>query len=225
MITGIVLISASLIFRCGAEPERRSRPGPLCNLTQEEQDRINVTYGHKPEMTLIGFFTTIRLKEGYSKCPEFWDRAYNQKYARLWKTMTPETPVERAILENRIGMFAICDEKNDSFDYWIAGPYNGGEVPDGLALYTFPESDWAMFSAKGPLPGSLQKLNTAIWQEWYPNEGQRYIGSGRAMLEVYSAGDMQSPDYKCGIWIPVRRQRPKDGSAQTAAAAALLGLL
>ena len=36
----------------------------------------------------------------------------------------------------------------------------GGEVPEGLSLYTFPESDWAMFSAKGPLPGSLQALNT-----------------------------------------------------------------
>ena len=26
-----------------------------------------------------------------------------------------------------------------------------------------------------------------------------------AMLEVYSAGDMQSPDYECGIWVPIRR--------------------
>ena len=23
------------------------------------------------------------------------------------------------------------------------------------------------------------------------------------MLEVYSAGDMQNPDYECGIWVPV----------------------
>lgn len=30
---------------------------------------------------------------------------------------------------------------------------------------TFPESDWAMFSAKGPLPGSLQALNTRVWEE------------------------------------------------------------
>ena len=25
------------------------------------------------------------------------------------------------------------------------------------------------------------------------------------MLEVYSPGDMQSPDYECGIWLPVCR--------------------
>ena len=69
--------------------------------------------------------------------------------------------------------------------------------------FSFPESDWAMFSARGPLPGSLQTLNTQIWQEWYPNEGQKYMGNGNAMLEVYSSGDMKSPDYECGIWVPI----------------------
>ena len=160
-------------------------------------------YEHKSAMTLIGFSTTIRPDEGYIKCPEFWDSEYAQKYARLWQTMVPETPAEKAILENGIGMFAICDEKEGSFAYWIAGLYKGGEVPEGLELYTFPESDWAMFSAKGSLPGSLQALNTCVWQEWYPNEGKRYMGDGKVMLEVYTQGDMQSPDYECGIWVPV----------------------
>ena len=58
-------------------------------------------------------------------------------------------------------------------------------------------------AAKGPLPGSLQTLNTRVWQEWYPKEGQKYLGNGNAMLEVYSPGDMQSPDYECGIWVPI----------------------
>ena len=164
---------------------------------------MKVSYEHKPAMTFIGFSTSIRPEEGYQKCPEFWDKEYARKYARLWQTMQPETPVEKAILENGVGLFAICDEKGGSYEYWIAGLYKGGDVPEGLKLYTFPESDWAMFSAKGPLPGSLQALNTQVWQEWYPNEGQKYRGNGKAMLEVYSPGDMQSPDYECGIWVPI----------------------
>lgn len=101
-----------------------------------------------------------------------------------------------------------------------------GAVPEGLKLYRFPESDWAVFSAKGPLPGSLQTLNTCIWQDRYPNDGQQVVGNETAALEVYSAGDMQSPDYACGIWVPiVRPQQTADDSAETAAAAALLGLL
>ena len=167
---------------------------------------MQVIYEHKLAMTLIGFSTTIRPGEGYVKCPEFWGKEYTQKYARLFKTMVPETPVERAILENSIGMFAICDKKENGFEYWVAGLYNGGEVPEGLKLYTFPESDWAMFSAKGPLPGSLQTLNTYVWQEWYPNEGKRYMRGGNVMLEVYTPGDMHTSNYECGIWVPVKRK-------------------
>ena len=176
---------------------------------------MHVTYEHKPAMTFIGYSTTIRPEEGYRKCPEFWDSAYAQRFARLWQTMQPETVLERAVLENGIGMFAICDEKGDTFEYWIAGLYKGGDVPEGLKRYTFPESDWAVFSAKGPLPGSLQALNTQVWQEWYPGEGQRYMAGGNAMLEVYSAGDMRSPDYECGIWVPIRK--PMEQSEEEAA--------
>ena len=167
---------------------------------------MKAIYERKPAMTMIGFSTMIRSDEGYVKCPEFWDREYSQKYARLWQTMKPETPVEKAILENGVGMFAICDEKEGGFEYWIAGLYKGGEVPEGFALYEFPESEWAMFTAKGALPGSVQRLNAFVWNEWYPNEGRQYMGNGNAMLEVYTPGDMQSPDYECGVWVPVKRK-------------------
>ncbi len=160
---------------------------------------MNTDYEHKPKMTFIGFSTTIRPDEGYVKCPEFW----NKEYARLWQTMKPKTAIEKSILENGIGMFAICEDKNGSFNYWIAGLYQGGEVPEGMKLYTFPESDWAVFSAKGSLLSFLQNLNTYVWNEWYPSEGKQYMGNGNAMLEVYSTGDIQSSDYEYGIWVPV----------------------
>ena len=168
---------------------------------------MQVTYECKPAMTLIGFSASIRPDEGYIRCPQFWDQEYSQKYARLWQTMNAETPIEKAILENGIGMFAICDEKENCFEYWIAGIYKGGQVPEGLALYTFPESEWAMFSAKGPLPGALQTLNTNVWTKWYPDEGNQYVRNGSAMLEVYTPGDMKAADYACGIWVPVKRKR------------------
>ena len=165
---------------------------------------MDVTYEKKEAMTFIGYHTEIRPEEAYRKCPEFWDVEYAAKYARLWQTMKPVNDVEKAILENNIGMYAICAESECGFTYWIAGLYQGGEVPEGLELYSFPESYWAMFTARGPMPGSLQTLNTAVWQEWFPNEGQKYHANGSATLEVYSAGDPQSPDYECGIWVPVQ---------------------
>ena len=164
---------------------------------------MNVTYEKKDAMTFIGYHTEIRPEEGYQRCPEFWDKEYAAKYARLWQMMKPENAVEKAILENGIGMFAICADSENAFTYWIAGLYKGGEVPEGLELYSFPASEWAVFTTKGPMPASLQTLNTAVWQEWFPNEGQKYHANGNATLEVYSAGNPQSPDYECGIWVPI----------------------
>lgn len=165
---------------------------------------MNLTYEKKEAMTFIGYHTEIKPEEGYVKCPEFWDKAYNERYARLWQTMKPETLVEKAILANGIGMFAICTESENGFAYWIAGLYRGGDVPEGLELYTFPESNWAVFTTKGACPESLQTLNTYVWQEWFPNEGQKNQANGMATLEVYSSGDPQSADYECGIWVPIK---------------------
>ena len=173
-------------------------------MRRREDSKMNVRYEKKPEMTFIGYHTEIRPEEGYQKCPEFWDKEFAEKYERLWKTMKPETEIEKAILDNGIGTFAICSESENGFLYWIAGLYKGGDVPEGLELYSFPASAWAIFTAKGPMPGSLQTLNTEVWQEWFPNEGQKVKANGKATLEVYSSGNPQSPDYECGIWVPVQ---------------------
>lgn len=42
---------------------------------------MNVAFEHKGPMTLIGYSTSIRMEEGYQKCPEFWNTAYTQRYA------------------------------------------------------------------------------------------------------------------------------------------------
>lgn len=143
-------------------------------------------FEHKEAFKVIGFSTVIRPEEGYVKCPEFWDKEYAKKYERLWKTMRPETEEERAICDNRIGMLALCIDGDGKFEYMIAGFYQGGNVPEGMKLYEFPESDWMVFSAKGPLPASLQQLNTDVWQKWYPNEGQAYEANGKTTVEFYS---------------------------------------
>lgn len=55
---------------------------------------------------------------------------------------------------------------------------------------------WAIFTTYGPLPDSLQKLNTEIWQDWYPREGQKRQMDSSLMLEVYQVDDMQDAQYE-----------------------------
>ena len=68
------------------------------------------------------------------------------------------------MLDNHIGAYGICLMKDGKLDYWIAGLYSGGEVPSGLEILEVPESIFAMFTKQGPLPNSLQSLNTEICQ-------------------------------------------------------------
>ncbi len=165
---------------------------------------MNITFEKKDTMTFIGYHTEIHPGEGYRKCPEFWNKEYAVKYARLLRTMEPQNDVERAILENRIGMYAVCDDSGKMLTYWIAGLYQGGSVPEGLELCSFPAGEWAVFTEKGPIPEALQALNTAVWRDWFPKEGQKYQADGTSMLEVYSDGDMRSPDYEFSLWVPIK---------------------
>ena len=168
---------------------------------------MQLTYEKKAAMTLIGYHTEIQPEDGCQKCPEFWDRQYAARFSRLFQTMKPETPLEEAVLANGIGQFSICADSENGFTYWIAGLYTGGEVPEGLELFTFPESWWAVFSTKGPMPHTIQNLNTYVWEEWFPTEGKKHQANGSATLEVYSDGNPQSPDYESGIWVPVKEYR------------------
>lgn len=55
-----------------------------------------------------------------------------------------------------------------------------------LILRPWEESDAASLYeyAKDPMPGSLQTLNTAVWKDWLPNDGQKYKANGTATLYV-----------------------------------------
>ena len=91
--------------------------------------------------------------------------------------------MEQALLENRIGRFAICEQKADCFEYWIAGLYRGGAVPEGAEALSLPGKRLGGILRKGARsPGSLQTLNTYVWQTWYPAEGQQVVGNRAAAL-------------------------------------------
>lgn len=88
----------------------------------------------------------------------------------------------------------------------IAGEYRGGEVPEGMKLYALPESEYAVFTERGALPESLQRLNAAVWGEWLHGEGRACEGNGDTTVEGYPAGDPKRADDECGIWVPVKRK-------------------
>ena len=153
--------------------------------------------------TIVGFVKEIELGKGKEMCPKFWDEINKQYFSKL----DDNSEISKFIKNNNIGEYAVCiDNMNDThFIYMIGGLYKGGNIPNGLGLYTFNKSNWVKFTAKGPLPTALQMLNTYVWDLWM-KKFDNYEVNGVASIEWYSEGNTSSINYESQIWIPIKRK-------------------
>lgn len=158
---------------------------------------------------LIGVEREFAGETSYRDIPKFWDEFISSHCAPLWAGKKPETALEKAVCECNIGEFGLCIDDGcaaGQFRYLIAGRYDGREVPEGLTVVALPELEWARFRCSGPMPESLQSVNTKIFREWLPGNPEFEIAMG-ANIEWYSMEkDTSAPDYESEIWIPIKRK-------------------
>lgn len=157
---------------------------------------------------LIGFQREFSDETAYEEIPKFWDELCEKYAYNVYAGNEPANEYEKALMDNCIGEYAVCidDIGEGHFRYLVAGRYAGGEVPDGMVLWEFPRSDWAVFSCTGPVPEALQNVNTRIFTEWLPGNPE-YELSGSATVEWYdTTGEKNDPDYRSAVWIPVRKK-------------------
>ena len=158
---------------------------------------------------VIGFQKEFDYETSYAEIPKFWDEICEKYAYNVYAGNAPANPCEQALVDNCIGEYGVCidDIPGNKFRYLIAGRYTGGPVPEGMVLYEFPRGEWAVFNCVGPMPGSLQSLNTRIFREWLPGNPD-YELSGNATVEWYDCvnGEKTDPDYHSAIWVPVKRK-------------------
>ena len=158
---------------------------------------------------VIGFQKEFDYETAYAEIPRFWDEICEKYANNVYAGNDPANPYEQALVDNCIGEYGVCidDIPGNRFRYLIAGRYTGGPVPEGMVLYEFPRNEWAVFNCVGPMPGSLQSLNTRIFREWLPGNPD-YELSGNATVEWYDCvnGEKSDPDYHSAIWVPVKRK-------------------
>ena len=158
---------------------------------------------------VIGFQKIFDNETAYAEIPRFWDEICARYADNVYAGNAPANPYEQAIVDHCIGEYGICidDIGEGRFRYLIAGTYTGGAVPDGMVLYEFPQSSWAVFSCIGQVPETLQNLNTRIFREWLPGNPE-YELCGNASVEWYDCihGEKTDPDYRSAIWVPVKKK-------------------
>ena len=158
---------------------------------------------------VIGFQREFDNETAYTEIPKFWDEICEKYAYSVYAGNAPANPYEQALVDNCIGEYGVCidDIGGGKFRYLVAGKYTGGDVPEGMVVYEFPRSDWAVFNCIGPIPDALQSVNTRIFREWLPGNPE-YELSGNATVEWYDCvnGEKTDPDYHSAIWVPVKRK-------------------
>lgn len=105
------------------------------------------------------------------------------------------------------GVFGICldfEPNYEAFTYMIAVEDNGSSAED-FSIVVVPAAHWAVFESIGPMPGAIQKVWERIYSEWFPATG--YQQKEGTQLEVYPVGNISDPDYKCEVWVPIKKSR------------------
>lgn len=157
---------------------------------------------------IIGFEREFSFDSAYQEIPKFWNEFREKLIQPLMGQKEPVDVLQKTICECGVGQFGISIDdigKDQKFRYFLAGSYQGGTIPEGMKVFTFPDMEWAKFKCVGPMPGALQAVNTRIFQEWIP-ENDEYEIAMHASVEWYEKGDTSAPDYESAIWFPVKRK-------------------
>ena len=200
----------------GATPTQ-VRDGAAVNVFLPLTIKLSIQGGHQMEykvtpmfpFKVIGFQKVFDNETAYAEIPKFWDEICEKYAASVYAGNAPANPYEQALMDNCIGEYGVCidDIGGGKFRYLVAGKYTGGDVPEGMVVYEFPRSDWAVFDCIGPIPEALQSVNTRIFQEWLPGNPEFEL-CGNASVEWYDClnGEKTDPDYHSAIWVPVKRK-------------------
>ena len=160
-------------------------------------------------MRMIGFEKIVSFKNSYQEISRLWREFCECYCGQSRQDRTPaEERIRQTIAECSVGEFGVCVEDEadrEHFRYYIAGAYQGGEVPEGMKVIEIPASEWAKFKCIGAMPDAMQTINTRIFKEWLPGN-PTYEIAFHMNVEWYSNGDTCSEAYESGIWMPVKRR-------------------
>lgn len=132
----------------------------------------------------------------------------NPQMDEMWTRLTMDDYAELKSISNTEPGGIICVSANFSegraeggeLDQYI-GVATTGPVPERWEVLPVEASTWAVFTAIGEFPKTLQDTWARIYSEWFPSSGYELTGGPEILWN--EGKDTTVPDYKSEIWIPV----------------------
>ncbi len=154
---------------------------------------MNVRRERKPAFAVAGL--TIKARPGLGDFSGLWDKLWQQGLGQKLLSMGSGQSYGACYAMQSDGTFTYMA----GFD--VADPEAAKTM--GLELLQMPETEFTIFEITGAVPECIHKGYTYVMGEYIPSGGYKY--SGEADFEVYSDGDMTSPDYQMELWLPLQK--------------------
>ncbi len=132
----------------------------------------------------------------------------NPEIAAMWQSLTMDDIQELKQLSNvePMGLLSVSTNFSEgrreggALDQYI-GVATDKEDHDRWESLQIPAFTWAVFTASGPFPQTLQNIWGRIYSEWFPTSGYESIEGPEILWN--EGKDVDSPNFKSEIWIPV----------------------
>lgn len=158
---------------------------------------MNYRIFEKGSFTVVGKQTRITMtdEKNFKQVPKFWEDCMKDGSYQWISSKAGKLGV--------LGVSKDFDKYKDEFNYMIAVEEIEGTLPKGYVSATIPAATWAAFESVGPVPETLHDLLRRIYSEWMPSTGYQHACAPE--IEIFPVGDMFSADYRCEIWIPIKK--------------------
>ncbi len=137
--------------------------------------------------------TTTHDGKNLVEIPQFWEKVIEEgQIAKI-----PDKKFQDTVL-------GICMdfESSGSFSYIIGSEVNGTEnTPADMVCRTIPAGKYAVFTARGKMPFSIQETFKYVYQEWLPNSEYRRANS--ADFELYDERCHDAENAEVDIYVPI----------------------
>jgi AraC family transcriptional regulator len=191
---------------------RRIRPDLNCfgavNLIENGTIKIiggiNVNYSiiEKPVFYVAGKGITLGsdVESNQRRIPQFWDEVCSD--GCLESILT-----EKVVNPNIVLGICLDFAESGGFTYFIGVEVNTKVgLPEGLEIKEIPAAKYAVFTAKGPIPSSVQQALGEIYGKWFPSS--EYTREEKPDFELYDEKRTtlaESPESaEVDLYIPVK---------------------
>ncbi len=159
---------------------------------------MNYKIVDKEEFEVIGKLIRVSCRDGENLriIPQFWKESHEQGLIRQMEELSD--------MSDSYGICMDFDSTQEEMSYMIAIDRIEGALPTDWVEKVIPTATWAVFESVGAMPNAIQDVWQRIYSEWFPSMGYEHAGGPE--LEVYPAEDASDDNYRCEVWIPIKKK-------------------